>query len=79
MRQYDPKFREGDLVRIAAHSVLSEFQRSWKWHNPLQPEQLVHGGKIAKVLRVGVYHGGDVLYELDGVPGIWHEQVIDRA
>lgn len=32
--------------------------------------------KIAKVKSVGFYHGGDVLYELKGVPGIWHEQCL---
>jgi hypothetical protein len=25
------------------------------------------------VRDVGFYHGGDVLYHLDGAPGIWHE------
>jgi hypothetical protein len=28
---------------------------------------------------VGFYHGGDELYELASVPGIWHEQNIHRA
>jgi hypothetical protein len=74
---YDPKFRQGDLVRVAAHSILSEFQRSWKWHHPLQPEQLAYCGKVAKVIDVGIYHGGDVLYQLEGVPGIWQEQTIE--
>jgi hypothetical protein len=25
------------------------------------------------VQEVGFYHGGDVLYQLRGVPGTWHE------
>jgi hypothetical protein len=25
------------------------------------------------VTSVRYYHGGDVLYELEGIPGIWHE------
>jgi hypothetical protein len=26
--------------------------------------------------EVGFYHGGDVLYTLDGIPGLWHEQCL---
>ena len=29
--------------------------------------------------RVGYYHGGDVLYELEGVPGVWHEVCLRKA
>jgi hypothetical protein len=32
--------------------------------------------KIAKVKSVGFYHGGDELYELEGVLGTWHEQCL---
>jgi hypothetical protein len=31
-------------------------------------------GRAAKVKSIGYYHGGDVLYQLEGVPGIWQEQ-----
>jgi len=34
---------------------------------------MAFAGSEAKVLTVGFYHGGDVLYTLKGVPGIWHE------
>jgi hypothetical protein len=42
----------------------------------LEPEQLRFADKIAKVKSVGFYHGGDELYELKGVPGMWHEQCL---
>ena len=30
-------------------------------------------------MRVGFYHGGDALYELEGVPGVWHEVCLRKA
>jgi hypothetical protein len=47
--------------------------------SPLQPEQLAHAGAIAEVEEVGFYHGGDVLYNLKNIPGIWHEQCLSAA
>jgi hypothetical protein len=37
------------------------------------PEQFEYADSIAVVEMVSFYHGGDVLCELIGVPGIWHE------
>lgn len=31
------------------------------------------------VEKVGFYHGGDPLYKLDGVPGVWHEECLEAA
>jgi len=45
----------------------------------LQPYQLNYANHIAEVKSFGFYHGGDVLYELKGVPGIWHEQCLEAA
>jgi hypothetical protein len=28
------------------------------------------------VAAIGYYHGGDVLYTLNDIPGIWHEQCL---
>jgi len=64
------------MVRIADARRLQEFQRTWKYHHRLEAEQLKHAGEIGKVEKVGFYHGGDVLYELRGVPGTWHEQCL---
>ena len=34
-------------------------------------------GKAARVADVGFYHGGDVLYGLEGIPGTWHEACLE--
>ena len=70
---YHEKFPAGSSVRIVDRPALDEFRRSWKYHNKLEERQLGYHDQIAVVSQVGFYHGGDALYELDGVPGIWHE------
>jgi hypothetical protein len=75
---YNPEFLVGDKVRIASREVLEKFYREWKYHNKLIPEQLDFGDKIAEVEPGGgTYHGGDELYKLKGIPGIWHEQLLE--
>jgi hypothetical protein len=73
---YIAEFTEGSVVRIADSTVLEHFSRSWKFHHPLQENQLNYAGKVATVKKVMFYHGGDELYELEGIPGIWHEQCL---
>ena len=63
-------------VRIVPRPALEEFVRTWQYHHPLLPEQLPYGGTIATVRAVSMYHGGDMLYELAGIPGYWHEQLL---
>jgi hypothetical protein len=70
---YRESFPAGTSVRIADLPTLDEFRRTWKYHNKLEGQQLACHDQIAVVKQVGFYHGGDVLYELEGVPGIWHE------
>jgi hypothetical protein len=70
---YHEHFPTGTSVRIADLMTLEEFHRTWKYHNKLQEQQLGYHDQIAVVKQVGFYHGGDALYELDGIPGIWHE------
>jgi hypothetical protein len=70
---YHEKFPAGTSVRIADLLTLEEFHRTWKYHNKLQEQQLGYYDQIAAVKQVGFYHGGDALYELEGVPGVWHE------
>jgi hypothetical protein len=78
MKPYEEEFPVGSEVTIASYAVLEQFLKSWKFHNPLKLEQLEFAGKEAKVAKVGFYHGGDPLYVLDGIPGIWHEQCLTR-
>jgi hypothetical protein len=76
---YREKYPVGRLVNIARRDVLEDFMRTWKLHNRLQPEQLDHAGKTGRIKSVGVYHGGDVLYEIEGIPGVWYEQCLEAS
>jgi hypothetical protein len=73
MTPYEPAFEVGEMVQIAERGELEDFMRKWKHHNPLTAQQLDYAGKCREIVRVGIYHGGDVLYELSQTPGIWHE------
>ncbi len=79
MPAYNEEFPVGSSVRIVDAQQLQEFRDTWKFHNKLRPEQLEYAGRVAEVAKVGFYHGGDVLYELRGLPGIWHEQCLRPA
>ncbi len=79
MEPYKEAFPAGSSVRIVDRPMLEQFLQTWKFHNPLKPEQLAFAGKTEKVANVGFYHGGDALYVLDGIPGIWHEQCLGDA
>jgi len=43
-------------------------------HHKLRPEQREHADKIVTVASIGWYHGGDPVYTLEGVPGLWLDQ-----
>jgi UDP-N-acetylglucosamine--N-acetylmuramyl-(pentapeptide) pyrophosphoryl-undecaprenol N-acetylglucosamine transferase len=73
---YQEKFPVGTGVRIVHRDVLEDFMRTWKFHNKLRPEQLEYAGDAGKIKSVGFYHGGDVLYEIENIPGIWHERCL---
>ena len=79
MPPYNELFPVGSTVKIGSREQLEEFQRTWKYHHPLLAEQLRYAGRDASVRKVGFYHGGDVLYELDEIPGMWHEQCLSSA
>jgi hypothetical protein len=70
---YKATFPEGTTVEVISKSELESFARDWKYHHKLVPEQLAFGGAIAVVKQVSFYHGGDQLYVLENVPGIWNE------
>lgn len=78
-RPYEAAFREGDRVRIQERAFLERFRREWRWHDPLQPEQVEWAGRATAVRRIGWYHGGDVVYELLDAPGTWHEACLIAA
>ena len=74
---YHEAFPKGSKVKIKSRSLLEDFLVSWKLHNKLNPEQLSYAGQIAEVETVGFYHGGDELYKLKEIPGIWHKQCLE--
>jgi len=74
---YNPEYPEGTKVKVASRDFLTNFMHTWKYHNKLQPNQLEYAGMVAEVESVGFYHGGDELYKLKGLPGIWHETCLE--
>ncbi|MGO9996110.1 MAG: hypothetical protein ACLPTF_26885 [Steroidobacteraceae bacterium] len=76
---YTEKFPVGSSVLIADGDVLEHFRQTWKLHNPLLPEQLAFAASRATIASIGFYHGGDVLYVLEGLPGVWHESCLTES
>jgi diadenosine tetraphosphatase ApaH/serine/threonine PP2A family protein phosphatase len=76
---YKSTYAEGSRVRVADRDFLERFMTEWNYHHKLQLEQLAYANAAAVVEKVGFYHGGDVLYNLKDVPGIWHEQCLRPA
>jgi UDP-N-acetylglucosamine--N-acetylmuramyl-(pentapeptide) pyrophosphoryl-undecaprenol N-acetylglucosamine transferase len=74
---YRERFPVGTDVKIASRDVLEDFVRTWKFHNKLRPKQLEYAGKTGTIKSVGFYHGGDVLYQIENIPGIWHERCLE--
>jgi hypothetical protein len=70
---YEVLYPEGTLVVIAPLEELERFRKTWQYHHKLETTQLSHAGQRARVIWVGSYHGGEILYALDGIVGIWHE------
>lgn len=58
---------------------MENFARDWKYHHKLQPEQFGYADRVTTINEVSFYHGGDVLYVLEGVPGIWNEPCLESA
>lgn len=73
------EFEVGSQVRIADRSFLESFLEEGQYHNELEPEQLEFAGRVASVARVEFFHGGDEIYTLDGIPGVWHEECLSAA
>ncbi len=73
---YVALFPKGSSVRIESREALDDFAKTWRFHHPLLPEQLAYADFLTTVGSVGFYHGGDQLYILVGVPGIWHPECL---
>lgn len=75
---YKEAFPVGTTVRVADRASLVAFMASWRYHHKVQPEQLAYAGRATTVEDVGFYHGGDPVYKLTGIPGLWLEQCLER-
>jgi len=73
------EFAVGSEVRIADRAFLEQFLEAGQYHNELEPEQLEFAGRTAKVKEVNFFHGGDEIYTLEGIPGVWHEECLSAA
>ena len=79
MPGYAERFPVGTQVKVVPEDQLQEFRRTWRYHHALEDVQMPYAGTVARVATVGFYHGGDVLYTLENIPGIWHEVCLDSA
>ena len=73
------EFAVGSEVRIADHPFLESFLEAGQYHNELEPEQLDYAGRVAKVKEFTFFHGGDEIYALEGIPGVWHEECLSAV
>jgi len=71
-------FEVGTDVRIADRAFLEQFLEAGQYHHELESEQLEFADRVAKVEKVEFFHGGDEIYTLDGIPGVWHEECLRR-
>jgi len=73
------EFAVGSEVRIADRAFLEDFLEAGQYHNELEPEQVEYAGRTAKVQEVNFFTGGDEIYTLEGIPGVWHEECLKQA
>ena len=76
---YEATYPKGSKVRVIPRNALDSFATNWKYHHKLQPEQMDYAGTATTVKEVSFYHGGDQLYVLENVPGIWNEPCLESA
>ena len=73
------EFEIGAEVRVADRAFLEKILEAGHDHNELEPEQLAFAGAVARVKSVEFFHGGDEIYTLEGIPGVWHEECLSAA
>jgi hypothetical protein len=73
------EFEVGSQVRIADRAFLESFLEAGQYHNELEPEQIEYADRVAKVKEVNFFTGGDEIYTLEAIPGVWHEECLTVA
>ena len=77
---YEERFPFGCRVRVADEATLRRFAATWKYHHPLQEEQVKYAGMVTTVRTVSFYHGGEVLYQLrDTRDFVWYDACLEAA
>ena len=67
-------FSIGASVRIKERTELERFARDWTSTNSLTPHQFCDAGVAGVVDSVAFDDGGNPLYTLERIGGIWHEE-----
>jgi hypothetical protein len=73
------EFEVGAEVRIADRAFLERFLEEGQYHNELETEQLAYADRVARVKSVAFFHGGDEIYTLEEIPGVWHEECLSAV
>jgi hypothetical protein len=78
MPAYHSVFLRGENVKIKPPEFLRQYLApDWRWHNPLDSDNLKFAGGVFAVVDIGYFHGGEVMYELQGIRGFWHEDSVE--
>jgi len=64
-------------VRIKSAGQLEAFSRNSTLRYPPSGKQIDYGGQTDSIRRITFSVKGEVLYELEKAPGIWHEQLLE--
>ncbi len=72
------KFPPGSPVRIKSIGQLEAFSRNGRLRYPPSGNQIAYGGQADSVRRITFSIRGDVLYELEVAPGLWHKELLEK-
>jgi hypothetical protein len=73
------EFPVGTTVKIADRKFLESFLEAGQYHHDLEEEQIEFAGRKTTVTHVEFFTGGDEIYTLEGIPGVWHEECLSHA
>ena len=74
---HSAKFPLMSSVRIESSGQLEAFSRNGTLRYPPSGKQIQYGGQADSIRRIAFSISGDVLYELEKAPGMWHEQLLE--
>ena len=70
------EFEVGSEVRIADRAFSRVFSKPGSTTTSSSPSSSNTPAASAKVKDVTFFHGGDEIYTLEGIPGVWHEECL---